>query len=127
MTAPKQKFEQPQVNRKWLTSSTARAAYTYTPKASKLPAIGATDGQGDEAIAYVKLFSPTSGWTWYLTEANRETGEAYGLVAGHEVEQGYIDLNEMTQPVGGFIRLPVERDIHWTPQPLSAIRRKHER
>ncbi len=32
-----------------------------------LPAIGSTDGQGADAVALVKLFTPWSSWTWHLT------------------------------------------------------------
>lgn len=106
---------------KWRTSSTARAAYTYVPAASNIPGIGATSGNPDPTV-HVKLFNPSTGWTWFLTEADVDTGEAYGLVKGFELELGYIDLNEIaalrTKPFG----LPIERDIHFRPRPLSVVR-----
>jgi hypothetical protein len=36
--------------------------------AKSLPALGAQDGKGDEAIAYVKLFCPFGRLTLYVTE-----------------------------------------------------------
>lgn len=119
------KFEQPQVARQWLTSSTAKLAYTYIPADSPLPGIGATevDAAGDaDPIAYIKLFDPMGSWTWYLLEADRESGEAYGLVDGFELELGYIDLNELAQ----CRRLPIERDIHFKPMKLSEVYKAKE-
>ena len=34
----------------------------------KLPAMRETEGQGEEAIAQVKFFTPDSNWTWYGVE-----------------------------------------------------------
>lgn len=98
-----------------------KPAYVYIPGSSKIPGIGTTSNQKD-AIAHIKLFDPTGSWTWYLTEADRTTGEAFGLVDGHEEELGYIDLNELAQ-FRGRMKLPIERDIHWTPRPLSQCRK----
>ena len=41
--------------------------------AKQIPALYQQDGKGDDAIAYVKLFTPDSNWTWYITEMNPET------------------------------------------------------
>jgi hypothetical protein len=35
------------------------------------------------------------GWTWYLTEYDKETGDAFGLVVGLEPEWGYFNLKEL--------------------------------
>lgn len=102
-----------------------KPAYLYIPKTSQIPGLRATEHTADPLV-HIKLFDPTGSWTWYLTEANRETGEAFGLVDGHEVELGYVDLNELSAVRGRF-GLPIERDIHWTPEPLSAVRAKLER
>jgi hypothetical protein len=37
-----------------------------------LPAIGSTDGQGADAVALIKLLTPGSSWTWYLTYAEHD-------------------------------------------------------
>ena len=38
-----------------------------------------------------------SDWTWYLTEYDKETGDAFGLVLGFEAEWGYFNLNELKE------------------------------
>jgi len=38
-----------------------------------LPALGAQDGKGDQAIVYSKFFTPDSNWTWLLLEYDPET------------------------------------------------------
>lgn len=120
------------VGRQWLTSASARAAYTYVPKSSDIPNIGAGYAPQSEPdpVVHIKLFDPAGGWTWYLIEANPETGEAYGLVDGFEDELGYIDLNEIAaakQGQRGLKALPIERDIHWTPKRLSEVQAEIDR
>lgn len=36
-------------------------------------------------------------WTWYLTEYDKETGDAFGLVVGFEPEWGYFNLKELEE------------------------------
>lgn len=38
-----------------------------------------------------------SNWTWYLTEYDKESGDAFGLVLGFEPEWGYFNLNELKE------------------------------
>ncbi|UQF71652.1 DEAD/DEAH box helicase family protein [Vagococcus lutrae] len=38
-----------------------------------------------------------SNWTWYLTEYDQETRDAYGLVLGLEPEWGYFNLDELEE------------------------------
>jgi len=93
-------------------------------KANKksLPALRSTDGKGDEAIAYVKFFTPWSNWTWYATEFDPETGMFFGLVSGHEEELGYFTLEEL-ESVRGKWGLKIERDRHFKPTPLGKLRK----
>lgn len=91
------------------------------------------------SMAWVKFFDPTSQWTWYAAEATIERDDRgrvvdilfFGKVVGLETELGYFSLNELAEAVRGpsirrtgpnqlQIRLPIERDIHWQPRPLSA-------
>lgn len=84
-----------------------------------------------DPLAVVKWFSPYSGWRWYAIEgAPTDAGEHwpgspddwefFGLVTGHEAEMGYWTLSELDIKRGP---LPlVERDMYWTPTPLSKIR-----
>lgn len=94
-------------------------AYRYIRPADGLPELYANETIADP-IARVKLFTPDSSWTWYLTEFDGES-TAFGLVIGHETELGYIDLDELSA-ARGPLRLPIERDIHFTPAPLSTVR-----
>jgi hypothetical protein len=64
----------------------------------------------------VKFFTPDSSWTWYVFEGQKlENGDwrFYGLVDGHEKEQGYFMLSELKEARGHF-GLPVERDMYFT-------------
>ena len=45
--------------------------------------------------AYVIPFR--SNFTWYMTEYDRETSNAFGLVVGNEPEWGYFNLNELKE------------------------------
>ena len=38
----------------------------------------------DSVLALAKLFSPYTGWCWFITEWDSETGERFGLVQGFE-------------------------------------------
>ena len=96
---------------------------------SELPKLYAQENKGNEAIVYVKFFTPDSDWTWYATEGeeviDEETGEVldfrfFGLVNGLEKELGYFSLNELkmyNSPLG----LTIERDLYWEPKMLKEI------
>lgn len=104
----------------------------------KVPPLLAQDGKGDDAVAYVKIFSILSGWRWYITEYDPETGEAFGLVQGHEVELGTFALNDpfpkdegyggedmQSQNInfrGRYLCPPFERDLHFKPTTIGKIR-----
>ncbi|HFD5532536.1 TPA: helicase-related protein [Streptococcus pyogenes] len=45
--------------------------------------------------AYIIPFH--SNWTWYMTEYDRESGDAFGLVLGIEPEWGYFNLEELKE------------------------------
>lgn len=85
-----------------------------------LPPIGSQEGKGDEAIAYVHFF--LGNWDWYAVEYDQKD-EFYGLVKGFEEELGYFSLSELQSAKGQF-GLGVERDMHFSPTPLSQLRGK---
>jgi len=90
---------------------------------NKVPALYDQDDKGDDAIVHIKYF--LGGWTWYITELNAETGEAFGMVYSPlepNGELGYISLEELVN-IGG--RFAVERDQYFNPTPLSKIIRYH--
>ena len=92
--------------------------------AETIPALGANENARDydDVLAPGKLFSPYSGWTWYITEMDPQTGQCFGLVDGFEKEIGYSDLTELAETTvfGGVPA--VERDLYWEPQTLGEIK-----
>jgi hypothetical protein len=88
--------------------------------AAEMPSLYATENVADPLV-HVKWFTPDSSWTWYVTEYDPAERLAFGLAVGHEEELGYISLDEL-ESVRGPLGLRVERDLWFTPQPLSQIR-----
>lgn len=90
----------------------------------ELPELYSQDGKGMEAVAVVHYFSPYSNWDWYGTEFDGED-TFFGLVRGFESELGYFSLRELSEvkvKIAGVEVPAVERDLHWTPRPLSEIK-----
>ena len=87
-----------------------------------LPPLGGQDGLGGDAIVYVKYFTPTANWTWFITQGSPDGDDfiLFGLVDGHEKELGYVSLVEL-QSIKGPLGLPVERDLYWRPKMLRQI------
>ncbi|MGR1341760.1 DEAD/DEAH box helicase family protein [Streptococcus agalactiae] len=59
-------------------------------------------GQEDVALADKEVHAAyiipfRSNWTWYMTEYDRESGDAFGLVLGIEPEWGYFNLEELQE------------------------------
>ena len=81
----------------------------------------------DSVLALAKLFSPYTGWCWFITEWDPETGLCFGLVEGYETELGYFALTELAEATvfGGVPA--VERDLYWKPKTLGEIRRESSR
>ena len=77
----------------------------------------AQDGTKDFK-AVVKLFNHTGIGTWYLSELNPETNEAFGLCCLQEKEFGYVSLDELKEFKGVF-GLGIERDTSFDPNKLT--------
>ena len=86
----------------------------------QLPPLGATDGQGTDAIVQVKFFTPWTGWTWYALEYDPETRIFFGLVDGPEKEYGTFSLDEL-ESVRGPAGLKIERDLYFGTPKLSEV------
>ncbi len=93
----------------------------------QLPPLYAQEHASDP-IVYAKFFTPSSNWTWYVTEGsaqydldNPEQGEGdflfFGFVIGFEKEWGYFSLKELDSVRG----LPIEQDLYLTLGPLSEV------
>lgn len=86
-----------------------------------LPAIGTTDGQGDNAVIRVKFFSPTSSFSWFATEFDGED-TFFGLVdSGYCKELGYFSLSEL-QSVRGPYGVGIERDMYFGKKTIGDMR-----
>jgi hypothetical protein len=83
-----------------------------------LPELCSQEKQGWGAIAHVKFFTPDSHWTWWASEYDPDTRTFFGLVQGFERELGYFSLDDLEQ-ITGPLGLRVERDLYWTPRPVS--------
>lgn len=105
-----------------LAKALEEEAHTLLPAdiASEIPPLYSEDGKGGEAIVHLKLFTPWTTWTWYVTEYDPAERVFFGLVHGQEIEFGYFSLAELEQIAspGG---LRIERDLYWTTRPLKEI------
>ena len=72
-------------------------------------------------VAFVKLFTPDSNWTWYISEYSPTSGECFGLVDGFERELGYFNLREL-ESIKGPLGLKIERDRYFEPRKLMLIK-----
>jgi hypothetical protein len=86
---------------------------------NKLPKLYSQENIKDP-IVQVKFFDPTGSFTWYATEFDGEDS-FFGKVFSEmcpEGELGYFSLSEL-QSVRCRFGLGIERDLHFTPKPLS--------
>ena len=92
----------------------------------QIPTIGANDNVDDydDVLAQAKLFSPYTGWRWYITERDSETGTCFGLVEGFETELGFFYLTELAEATVLRNVPAVERDLYWEPKTIGEIRRQ---
>jgi Protein of unknown function (DUF2958) len=97
--------------------------YVFFPDDLKaqIPKLYAQEGDKD-ATVYMKLFTPWTSWTWFITEGEDRDGDylMFGYVIGQDREWGYFSMNEL-QSVTGPFGLKIERDIHFTPKLRSQV------
>jgi hypothetical protein len=84
-----------------------------------LPPLYSQENVADPMVV-VKFFDPTGSCTWYATEFDGED-IFFGLVDGFEPELGNFSLSELQRFRGRF-GLGIERDMYFTPCPLSQVR-----
>lgn len=86
----------------------------------QIPKLYDTEDQKDP-IVFCKLF--LDGWTWFITELSIDGDICFGyVVSPFERELGYFSLNEISE-IKGSLGLSVELDDHFTPVPLSKIKK----
>ena len=73
-----------------------------------------------DPMVICKFFCPWNQWTWYALEFDGEDC-FFGWVVGDEKEMGYFLLSGLEKTVGKF-GLRIERDLHFTPTPLSVVK-----
>lgn len=80
-----------------------------------MPTTYETDGQGDQAVAYLHYFSRDCDW--YITERDceEEQLQAFGLACAWEHELGYISIQEL-------IECGAELDLYWTQKTLGQVK-----
>ncbi len=95
---------------------------------NSIPRLYSTDGQGSQVIVRAKFFTPSSSWTWYVTEYDPDSHICFGWVidsaAPECAELGEFSLDELDQVRGPF-GLPVERDLYFKPVPLAVVMAVH--
>ena len=94
----------------------------------RLPVLGSTENDKDP-IVQVKLFGG-AGCTWLLTEYDPDSKVAFGhcdLGDADNAELGYVSLDELESLKFPPFGLGVERDIYFTPAPLSEILNPQEK
>src|ERR1051326_9634668 len=90
---------------------------------TRMPKTYETDGQGDNAVAYLHYFF--SNCDWFITEKDEAADgegqiQAFGLAdLGYGGELGYISIAEL-------ITLNVELDLHFTPSTLAQIKARQD-
>ena len=75
-----------------------------------------------EFKAVLKLFNPAGIGTWYLSELDPETNNAFGLCCVHEEEIGYVNLDELLK-FRSLFGLGIERDKFFKPKSLEDCKR----
>ncbi len=98
--------------------------YMPTALAMTIPKLYAAEKVEDPTV-WIKLFTPDSSWTWYILEHDPSERLCFGFVVGMDQELGYFSLIEMEEARGPH-GLRIERDLHFKPTPLSAVRKLHE-
>ena len=80
-----------------------------------MPSTGETDGQGDNANAYLHYFH--GNMDWYITERDvlYDQYQAFGYAnLGYGYECGYISLVELAEN-------DIELDLHFTPKSIGEV------
>jgi hypothetical protein len=107
-----------------------------------MPPLYSQENDADPLVV-CKFFDPVGSWMWYGIEGSPVDEDGYydtekekvdyvffGYVVGFEPELGYFSLNDLQtakEGLRGIQAMPIERDISFSPQRLSAVKRQHDR
>ncbi len=93
-----------------------------TPQLRKqLPALYATETDADPFVV-AKFFTPDAQACWYAVEFDGDDLFFGWCDLGlNGAELGYFTLKSL-MTVRGYLGLPVERDLHFAPVPLSVVK-----
>lgn len=76
--------------------------------------------EAGDPLVIAKLFDIAGSGTWYLTEFDPETQNAFGYVTGLGTDEwGYIHIPELEE-IKHFGIPRIERDLHFSQKPISA-------
>ncbi len=106
------------------------AQFLQAFKLTETPKLYGNDNVEDP-IVRVKLFDPCGSATWFLTEFSELSEDgipnlAFGYVTGMGSDElGYIPIDELANLPGRF-GIGIEIDVHFTPKPLSEIRKERD-
>ena len=88
---------------------------------NSIPNLYETENQEDP-ICHLKLFLPSSNWTWYIIEIDKQDNNTcFGFVDGLEQELGYFTIKELENLRGQF-GLKAELDSSFKATRLSKIK-----
>jgi hypothetical protein len=99
-------------------------AYAYVLASDELPP---WNRRGRDPLVKVKLFLPEGRFTYYVTAYTDDHGHRYlsgycvsalGPDCDEHADAGCDELEAIRTPRLG---LPLERDVHFQPRPLSAV------
>ena len=89
--------------------------------AKTIPALYSQEKVADP-IVYAKFFDPTGRGTWLVTELDSDGDTCFGFVIsplGPDCDElGNFSIQELAS-VKGRLGLGIERDLYFTPKPLS--------
>ena len=93
--------------------------YRYIRVADKVPTYDQI-AEVKDPLLLVRLFNPGGQGTWWIASYDPDTRIAFGVAKIQELEIGYFSMAELVDLRGGS-GLPIERDLYWQSQPISAI------
>jgi len=99
----------------------------FPPKLlAKMPALYAMDGKDSKDVkVHIKIYNPSGGQTWYLTEFDPEDGIFFGLCnIGYGASLGNVSMDEMAEVRCPPFGLTLERDLHMGDMTLQQAKER---